>query len=498
MKLRVAVLALLLIAALPAESPAVNGSLRSTDKGQRVLHVWGTDYEMGYAHGFLLGQEIVDIMGVYGLPGPMYTTQKFNDERAFIFDTFDLDPELLDEAQGMFDGLIDAGADTYVPSLGRDLNAGDIVAFTALRELAGLQCATWAAWGDATADDPAIGGQMAVAHNSDFVLVGDETTLHFAGTHGLVVAYEPSDPDRQRYVSVVFPGFLGVMAGLNESGVGLFVNRGSIVIDRANMNLDPGIVLGIHETRKALAAADGNDDGKNDIFDIHEHFEGVRQYAPAILQAFGPANRTNPPSAVLEINNLIRASRFPADDPNLAPDMQLSLNWEDKLLPVRQTFHQIRYVFDEKLINETYGHAASVANLWDFLDRNAGVPQINVTFYSMIFLPEQLRVGLSLWSDFDNDPASNHVWYDFEELFVEGDDDTDDDAPDDDTDDDVTDDDVTDDDATDDDAADDDSAADDDDAIGDDDADDDATPSADDASDAGESSEGDDAGSCGC
>ncbi|MCL4234694.1 MAG: hypothetical protein KJ042_09255 [Deltaproteobacteria bacterium] len=497
MKTRLIAIVTMVFAVCPGASLAVNGSLRSTDKGQRVLHVWGTDYEMGYAHGFLLGQEVVDVMGVYGLPGPMYTVQEFNDERDFIFDTFDIDPELEDEAQGLYDGLVDAGADLHVPSLGRDLNADDIVAFTALRELAGLQCATWAAWGDATVADAEIDGQMVVAHNSDFTLVGDETTLHYAGTHGLVIAYEPSDPDRQRYVSIVFPGFLGVMAGLNESGVGMFVNRGSIVIPRANMNLDPGVVLGIYQTRKALAARDGNDDGVNDIVDIHDHFAGVREYAPAIIQAFGPAARTNPPSAVLEINNLVRASRLPADDPNFAPNMQLSLNWEDKLVPVRQTFHQIRYVFDEKLINETYGHAASIANMWDFLDRNAGVPQLNVTFYSMIFLPEQLRVGLSLWSDFDNDPATNNVWYDFEELFAEADDDTDDDASDDDADDD-SDDDAFDDDAQDDDQADDDGAVDDD--ASDDDAKDDASAD-DDATQAvdttGESNEDDDA-SCGC
>ncbi|MCC6159620.1 MAG: hypothetical protein IT350_16330 [Deltaproteobacteria bacterium] len=495
MKLRVCPILVLIVAACPSLSPAVNGSLRSTDKGQRILHVWGTDYEMGYAHGFLLGQEIVDVMSVYGLPGPMYTAQEFNDERDFTFDTFEFDAELLDEAEGMFDGLVDAGADLHVPPLDRDLNADDIVTFTALRELAGLQCATWAAWGDATAGDPDIDSQMAVAHNSDFVLVGDESTLHYAGTHGLVVAYEPSDPDRQRYVSVVFPGFLGVAAGLNESGVGIFVNRGSIVIPRASMNLDPGIVLGIYQTRKALAARDGNEDGVNDIVDIHDHFAGVRQYAPAIIQAFGPAGRSNPPSAVLEINNLVRASRLPADDANFAPDMQLSLNWEDQLVPVRQTFHQIRYVFDEKLINETYGHAASLANMWDFLDRNAGVPQINVTFYSMIFLPEQLRVGLSLWSDFDNDPSTNHVWYDFEELFTEVDDDTDDDA----TDDDSADDDLADDD---DDAADDDSTDDDvnpdDDGSPDDEANDpndDDSPAADSAD--SKSSESDHDASCG-
>ena len=39
----------------------------------------------------------------------------------------------------------------------------------------------------------------------------------------LLVAYSPADRARKRWVNVGFPGVLGVISGMNEDGVGIFV-----------------------------------------------------------------------------------------------------------------------------------------------------------------------------------------------------------------------------------------------------------------------------------
>ena len=42
----------------------VNGIVQDID-GKKVLIIWGTHYERGYAHGYLLGNEIVTIINDY-------------------------------------------------------------------------------------------------------------------------------------------------------------------------------------------------------------------------------------------------------------------------------------------------------------------------------------------------------------------------------------------------------------------------------------------------
>ena len=53
-------------AAVHAQAGQVKGELTSIE-GKPVLRVWGTHYEMGYAHGYLLAPEIVAMLEDYML-----------------------------------------------------------------------------------------------------------------------------------------------------------------------------------------------------------------------------------------------------------------------------------------------------------------------------------------------------------------------------------------------------------------------------------------------
>src|SRR4030042_4379008 len=70
MKKLMVMLGILLACSLPAavhaQTQQVKGELTFID-GKRVLRVWGTHYEMGYAHGYLLAAEIVDMLEEYML-----------------------------------------------------------------------------------------------------------------------------------------------------------------------------------------------------------------------------------------------------------------------------------------------------------------------------------------------------------------------------------------------------------------------------------------------
>ncbi|MBZ0271849.1 hypothetical protein K8I61_07410 [bacterium] len=476
-RVAVIVVAMLLAPAL-ASALDVNGHLM-TYGNQRVLHVWGTPYERGYAQGYHLAGDIMDNLEIYAFPpegaGPLI----YEMARAWVRNHFGIADAFLDEAIGMKDGMLAAGMPAYVPIIKRDFDEYDIVTLVGISEIAGLLCSTLAGWGDATSSDPDYPGALIVGHNTDYVM--EPEGAFTAGINALIIAHTPDDPDQQRYAGIAYPGFIGLVAGMNESGIGAMVNRGAIVMDPDTVQWDPEILFGVWETRMAIAARDENGDGKNTVQDAIDHLEAEPLFSASIWQFFGPSDRSDPPMVSYHANHFQRAIRVPADDVNFAPDAMVEFNWETALVPQRSPVEQLRYISALSLYNLYYSRKVTQDNLWDFLLIESGEEPNSVTLHSMIFVPDAMRVGVSYWHDYENEPLANHQWYDFDDLFEMPDPppDDDDDAADDDASDD-------DDDAADDDDADfeddDDAADDDDDATLDDDdaSDDDAIPASDD------------------
>jgi hypothetical protein len=185
------------------------------------------------------------------------------------------------------------------------------------------------------------------------------------------------------------------------------------------------------------------------IEDLLAYYESVRQFASTLNQFFGPAGRSDPPVVALEINNATRTVRYPNDDPRLSPDLFLVLNWEDKLTPERDQRAAKRYWKNVFLLDYLFKREITIPRLWKSAKFNEqGVSSQGVTLHSMIFLPEQMKVAVSYWSDFDNVPAENHRWYEFDDFFFSPDEPDDDTVSDDDSDDDNVDDDSADDDSS--------------------------------------------------
>ncbi len=489
--MRIAVILLIAFPFIIAAQPAlaVNGYMAELG-GHRIMRLWGSNYEMGYAHGSLIPEEIIHVIEIYSIRAPEGDTLDYDWKRDYILETFDFPDELLEESQGVYDALVDSGVSLHVDLLGRDLDHGDLLTFIAMRDIAGLFCTTLAAWNTTTSMDPGLQGEMAVAHNTDFRLY--QFDPFFGGSNGLIIAYEPDDPDKQRFISVTFPGFIGIVSGMNESGIGLTTNRGGYEFDLFAVDPEETQDIGVWSTRQSLAQADYNGDEVNSIQDVLDFYENVHQFGSLLIHIFGPADRGDPPTAVQEINYYSRTVRLPEFDQTLFPDMELTLNWEDKLFPVRQAGHELRYQIGVNRILNVYNRQLTLANLWDFLDFNHCVEPLCLTFHSAIYRPSERMLGLSRWSDYDNDPAVNHSWMTVDEIFDAEpvDDDVDDDA-DDDLNDDINDD-ADDDTASPDDDADDDWITDDDvnDDVNDDADDDYANPDADD--------DDDDESGCGC
>jgi hypothetical protein len=162
--------------ALPAmaDTTPVNGYLHEVN-GQRVLHVWGTHYEMGYAHGVLLGKEIVQSMNEYVLnllPPAIYSA-------AHIIAPllFQLPDEYREEVRGMIDGVFASGANAFITPLNRYLDADDLIFCNAVGDIGAMACSSQIVWDSATKDDPQLHGETALVRNLDWALAGPNRFL---------------------------------------------------------------------------------------------------------------------------------------------------------------------------------------------------------------------------------------------------------------------------------------------------------------------------------
>jgi hypothetical protein len=204
-----------------------------------ILHIEGSHYEMGFQQGYLLADRIAEVYSSF-FTFTAYLYQIHKGEEMVVLDQTQLKafyelliqqskkyflsviqdkaPELLEEIQGMADGLAAKGS-----SFGFD----DIIAMAALVDVAdnqnilfydffelprnevetpisGMGCSGFAAWGSATFDGRIIHGA-----NQDLPSYGilDQT---------IVIVAKPDTGNA--FLQISFPGWF-TMSGMNEAGI---------------------------------------------------------------------------------------------------------------------------------------------------------------------------------------------------------------------------------------------------------------------------------------
>ena len=211
-----------------------HGALRIL-KGLPVLQLQGTARERGFAHGFLVGKQIVDFFEFYVLEDSWQSAARYQAEFVpFLQSHFDYDPEYLVEVDAVVEGMSASGMDMRVEWLGRDFQRVDLLAINAYVErraaqpspaatssLDGPACTQFAFWGEATQGSELAGGLIAGRNMDGEVDLRKVTVSHF-----LLFAVDPSEPGRRRWVSAMWPGFVGTLTGINEEGLYAMENAG--------------------------------------------------------------------------------------------------------------------------------------------------------------------------------------------------------------------------------------------------------------------------------
>ena len=193
------------------QTAPLNGSL-NLEQGVPVLKVWGKPYEQGYAHGYLLADNIMRFVGdtLFNprlLADPLVYESRI---RRGLIPRVQLTHEQQQELEGILAGVRDklGPEGLQLKRTARPMDVKDLIAINTLADWYGGGCSSFAAWGSATVD-----GGTIVGRNLDYLELPGIREEH------LVIVRTQQAPLKKRTISIAWPGLIGVYTGLNEEGV---------------------------------------------------------------------------------------------------------------------------------------------------------------------------------------------------------------------------------------------------------------------------------------
>jgi len=286
----------LLVSSIQAD---VNGdTLRVEDK--KVLKVWGTHYERGYATGWLMGNEIMEIAVDYVIESVFFNSAAlYYSTRAFFDCNYSVEVKYENEAQGIIDGMYDSGVELYIQILDKDIDITDLFMANSIVDLSVLSrfdippgffgCSSMSSWGESTWNDPELNGQLVITRNMDWFVHPVLLDNH------LLVVQIPAEADEVPWISFTFPGMLGALSAINANNLATFMNVGNINNYNDTSDLHP-IFFSI---RNGIESSDYNEDGFNSIEDIVSAIEDQLHLSGSIVHA-----AQNDLGMVIETNNI--------------------------------------------------------------------------------------------------------------------------------------------------------------------------------------------------
>jgi hypothetical protein len=188
------------------------GGVLKDVKGKKVLYLWGTPEERGYAQGYLVGPQIrdwIEYVCIEYFAGSISYYK--NDVMYHVANRYKWTADDDAENNAILKGMRDSGTNMWIPLLGREVTINDLRAIQAYGE---WWCSSVSVWGPGTQNSELKGG-LIHGRNMD----GETDLRKVTVNDALIFAIEPSDPNRKRRVCVDWPGFIGTYSGMNEDGL---------------------------------------------------------------------------------------------------------------------------------------------------------------------------------------------------------------------------------------------------------------------------------------
>ncbi|MBN2379247.1 hypothetical protein JXM67_05540 [candidate division WOR-3 bacterium] len=317
-----------------SKEPELKGRLE-TRSGQKILTVWGSHYEMGYAQGYLLGGNFLEMFDYYLVDYYYGGVENYEIEvRPFVIDDcVDMKQTPYgEELEGLLDGFrqvsADSGWSTESEVLGREIDITDLYAAQFVPDFfygfgaSSLLCSSVSAWDDATSTDPEVNGGLVYCRILDW----DNDELLVENT--VIVVYQSEEDSEIGWVSFTYPFFIGCLSGISEDGICACYNLGNHnVLEDESGKFWP-ILWSIRQGMET----DCNSDGSHTKDDVYASIKANPRVGTHIVHCAEPAlQNASDPAFVIEANNTGIAIRYSADEPDIAPDHLIATNHLRKL-----------------------------------------------------------------------------------------------------------------------------------------------------------------------
>lgn len=277
----------------------VNGQLSELND-RYVLHVWGNHYERGYALGYLMAENIMDVFSEYFFPTAVNNNvSTYNYAMNYYLDHFVTDPRFLEEINGLVAGLQDSSVNIYHQPLGRELGINDFLFLNAIVDLSSgqfrdleLGCSSLSSWGDATINDPQLNGKMQITRLLDW---NRNSTLI---SNSVMVIHHPTEQDEQKWISFTYPGLIGALSAITQSKSASFLNVGNVHSNSDVSDLST-VLLNI---RSGLERIDYDDNGYHEPDDLFTALSSANHLSGSIIhnvQQWPDSSK----AAIIETNN---------------------------------------------------------------------------------------------------------------------------------------------------------------------------------------------------
>ena len=278
------------------KSPNGHGVLKPLENAH-VLQLNGSPYEKGYAHGYLLANQIIDWSYFYQFQYNMGKNVTYYTEFSdWLIKNQFVTEDYKQEVSGIYAGMKDSKVSLYVDGLDRDFTESDIYVMNAYLEgtpnAGALQpgpfaiprpkkssgtsssstayvssnvdghimtkpsreppaCTQFVAWGHLTSDSETLAGR-----NMD----GETDPWYVTVTHLIVFAVEPQSASEVRYISIMWPGHVGTLTSMNEEGVSMMLNCGAMNSGpiATNLTVIEYSIKNIISTTRAVEATPSN------------------------------------------------------------------------------------------------------------------------------------------------------------------------------------------------------------------------------------------------
>jgi hypothetical protein len=383
-----------------AAAPQVNGKLEKIGP-LRVLRVWGTPEEMGFAHGYLVGAEYIDYLErrIADLSPVQRASREMIRER--LADVIRIPDRAQRELDGLLKGIEAArGGKTRIDALNRRLSIDDLGSHNAgdtLRALA--SCSGFTVWGDVAGEAGVI-----TTRNFDFPMRSRETLAT-----QFILVRRPKG--RRRTATITFPAYIGAFTGINEDGVCTFMHDGSGGMKRTLQGPYTPVALLLTELLESSRPANAHARAESML-------KGVVPYPVSyMIRVITPRvpGKVDTPVRVFRVDGSGFAENVLGDFASITTNHYLGAG----LTPATNAGESSlsRYETLEKRLGATVTRQSA----WDALRSVASSNLSYPTLHSLVVYPEQRRLDLAFgdWKDtFVPAPDRNPTAISFDKLFA--------------------------------------------------------------------------------